>query len=225
MIQIFPDLWQTRDEHPFESMPEAVHNAYLLTRPAGNVLIYSPGPLRTHEEDYRHIEELGGIDYHIISHYHEAGEAARDVKRAFNSTFCCHSEDSALAERKGTGVDLLFTTTIEGLSDLEILPTPGHTPGSTCFLYNSPYDSAYLFTGGTIVPGHQGWISQAFSDGDETLLHASLERLKAVKANVVIGSSAVATKPYVAISPDQWVAILDDAQKRLDARIPAIARH
>lgn len=224
MIQLFADLWQTRDEHPFKSMPEAVHNAYLLTRPEGNILFYSPGPLRTHEDDFQRIAELGRLRYHVISHYHEAGEGARDVKQIFNARFCCHSADSELAQQKGPPVDVVFDIGIEGVPDVAVLPTPGHTFGSACFLYSSPHGATYLFTGGTIVPGQDGWISQAFSDGDEILLHASLERLKAVHPDVVIGSSAVAAKPYVTVSSGEWQSILAEAQKQLETRNPTIGR-
>jgi hypothetical protein len=41
--QIYPDLWQTATEHPVPESPDGVANAYLLVRPAGNVLFYSTG--------------------------------------------------------------------------------------------------------------------------------------------------------------------------------------
>ena len=53
MEQIYPDLWQTRAEHPF---PSVTSHAYLLVRDNGNILFYSSG-LR---EEYQHIFNVQG---------------------------------------------------------------------------------------------------------------------------------------------------------------------
>ena len=56
MKQIFPDLWQTRAEHPFAGVTS---HAYLLVRDTGNILFYSSGL----KDEYQHIRELGGITH------------------------------------------------------------------------------------------------------------------------------------------------------------------
>jgi hypothetical protein len=48
MKQIFPDLWQTRAEHPFAGVTS---HAYLLVRDTGNILFYSSGL----KDEYQHI--------------------------------------------------------------------------------------------------------------------------------------------------------------------------
>ncbi|MGD9615896.1 MAG: hypothetical protein AB7H90_10860 [Alphaproteobacteria bacterium] len=53
MKKIYPDLWQTRAEHPFQGVTT---HAYLLVRDAGNILLYSSGL----PEEHQHIRELGG---------------------------------------------------------------------------------------------------------------------------------------------------------------------
>ena len=70
MKQIYPDLWQTRPEHPF---PGATSHAYLLVRDAGNIPFYSSGQ----REEYQHIRSLGGIAHQYLSHRDEAGARPR----------------------------------------------------------------------------------------------------------------------------------------------------
>ncbi|WP_139348424.1 hypothetical protein [Dickeya dadantii] len=40
MKQIYPDLWQTRVEHPFSGVNS---HAYLLVQDTGNILFYNSG--------------------------------------------------------------------------------------------------------------------------------------------------------------------------------------
>ena len=59
--------------------------------------------------------------------------------------------------------------TLAGL-DIQVLHTPGHTPGSSCFLIEN-----HLFTGDTLF--EHGWGRTDFPGGDEHALFASLRRL------------------------------------------------
>ena len=58
---------------------------------------------------------------------------------------------------------------LAGLS-VEVLHTPGHTPGSVCFLIEG-----HLFTGDTLF--EHGWGRTDLPGGDEQALFASLRRL------------------------------------------------
>ena len=59
--------------------------------------------------------------------------------------------------------------TLAGL-DIRVLHTPGHTPGSCCYLIGN-----HLFTGDTLF--EHGWGRTDFPGGDEHTLFASLRRL------------------------------------------------
>ena len=129
MKQIFPDLWQTHAEHPFAGVTS---HAYLLVRDTGNVLFYSSGL----KHEYRQLRELGGIAYQYLSHRDEAGPALAEIKELFGSKLCCHRlEEPSIG--KVTSVDCLFDKRESLLADIEVIPTPGHTDGSVCFLVRS----------------------------------------------------------------------------------------
>ena len=59
--------------------------------------------------------------------------------------------------------------TLAGL-EIRVLHTPGHTPGSSCFLIEN-----HLFTGDTLF--EHGWGRTDFPGGDEHALFASLRRV------------------------------------------------
>ena len=67
--------------------------------------------------------------------------------------------------------------------DFEIIPTPGHTPGATAFLWNR-----HLFTGDTVFLRDGEWVAAVLDDSDpeayveslELMKHARLRRARAV---------------------------------------------
>ena len=66
--------------------------------------------------------------------------------------------------------------TLAGL-DIEVLHTPGHTPGSVCFRIED-----HLFTGDTLF--EHGWGRTDFPGGDEHTLFASLRRIMPIAQSI-----------------------------------------
>jgi hypothetical protein len=93
-----PDLWQAAPEHPVPEVPDGVANAYLLVRPAGNVLFHGTGREAIGAGDdageLRHIEELGGITYQLLAHRHEAAASLERIEQRFGATLVCHEDDA-----------------------------------------------------------------------------------------------------------------------------------
>jgi hypothetical protein len=103
--------------------------SYVLERPQGNLIVYnSPGV----SESADAITALGAPARLLINHGHESiyGPPAIDVP------VWVHSDDRA--EIAGS-LDVSGTfderTMID--ADLEVIPTPGHTVGTTSFLWNN----------------------------------------------------------------------------------------
>jgi hydroxyacylglutathione hydrolase len=209
MQQLFPDLWQTRTEHPFHGVTT---HAYLLTRHDGNVLFYGTGA----QEELQPIRDLGGIVRQYLSHRDEAGPALATIKQMFGSALCCHA-----LEAKAIGaycpVDVTFDAHETHLGDIEVIPTPGHTSGSTCFVYRSPHGKTYLFTGDSIYADGQSWGTrvQVFAGGRKSDLKNSLGLLRDLQPDVVICSASVDRSPVQLMSAGEWRAIVDDAIARL----------
>jgi hypothetical protein len=209
MKQLFPDLWQTRTEHPFSGVTS---HAYLLTRPDGNILFYGTGV----SDDFKPIHDLGGIARQYLSHRDEAGPSLVKIKQEFGSALCCH-ELEAKAIRSICTADVTFDAHEIQLGNIEVIPTPGHTSGSTCFVYRSPHGKTYLFTGDSIFPDGQSWgiRVQFFAGGRNSDLKNSLRLLRDLQPDVVISSAAVGRSPVQPMATGEWEAIVDDAIKNL----------
>ena len=125
-------------------------NAYvLICRQTGaSVLVDAPG------EASKILAQLEGTDpkYILITHNHmDHTGALAEVKSALNIPIAAHSDDAGNLPLKP---DLLLSDGDEifcGDIHLTVLHTPGHTPGSLCFL-----TANYLIAGDTIFPDGPG---------------------------------------------------------------------
>lgn len=112
--------------------------SYLVVRPEGNVLVDSP---RFTRPLVRRIEELGGVRTLFLTHKDDVAD-----HRKFRDHFGC---DRILHVRDRGPRTRDIEVPVEGEDamaldeTLTVIPTPGHTAGSCCLLY----DDDFLFTG------------------------------------------------------------------------------
>ena len=106
------------------------------------------------------------------------------------------------------------------VNGIEIIPTPGHTPGSTCYLVNGA-EGRYLFTGDTMGVGESGawWAGYfpGFSDADA--LADSLRLLRTLSPDVVISSAFQGDSAVHRIQPGRWTDHVDEALEGLAASL------
>jgi glyoxylase-like metal-dependent hydrolase (beta-lactamase superfamily II) len=208
MKQIYPDLWQTRAEHPFFGVTS---HAYLLSRDTGNVLLYSTGL----PEEYEQIQKLGGITHQYLSHSDEAGPALAEIKKRFGSKLCCHRLEEPTVSRAAP-VDCIFDKRETMPGNVEVIPTPGHTPGSVCFLAGAAEGKKYLFTGDTLFLDKGAWATRVNAGGSKSDLEKSLMLLRDVKPDVVLSSASVGSVSFKEISSAQeWQADIDKVVRSL----------
>jgi glyoxylase-like metal-dependent hydrolase (beta-lactamase superfamily II)/ferredoxin len=109
--------------------------SYLIERRGGNVLMDSP---RLGEPLLRTLEARGGVRFLVLSHIDDVAEHEA-LRRRFSCERVMHRADGlAGLERYLDGEE-----PVPLAEDLLLIPTPGHTAGSTCLLYRE----AFLFTG------------------------------------------------------------------------------
>jgi len=125
-------------------------NAYIVTCKATreSVLVDAPG------EPDRIVSQLAGTHprYLLITHSHSDHiEVLGQLKSELEIPVAIHPLD-ATKLRCQPDIDLHDGELISvGLLKIKVLHTPGHTPGSTCFIV-----SRYLLAGDTIFPGGPG---------------------------------------------------------------------
>ena len=209
MKQLEPDLWQTS---PKAITDNVFTHAYLLTRPQGNLLLYNLG--EDQQDDLDAIEKLGGVVVQLLSHRDEANPGLGVIRERFGSRLAFHEADAAaIQEEAGAEADLHVDA---GCADpafdgIEILHTPGHTPGSVTLRYESPHGKTYLFTGDTIVPVEGGWFCAAFEqiESNPADFVESLATLRDVDADLLVSSAYGGPTGVVELTPDVWCEAID----------------
>lgn len=182
--------------------------SYFLERPGGNVIVYnSPGV----NSSAAAILDRGGAARLLINHAHEAMYGAPEL----DIPVYVHEDDRA--EVAGSlPVSAVFDRrqVIDG--DLEVIPTPGHTAGTTSYLWDNG-DQRFLFTGDFIWIEHGEWKAVVL---DAQLRDAYLESLALVRGLdfdvLVPWGTTDDGLPYAA------VGTRDEIRSRVDAIIDRV---
>lgn len=209
--RIDEDLWETEAEYP---LPGLSTHAYLWQAPSGNVLFYNT----THEHELDRIADLGGVVHHYLSHQDEIAPSLLAVKERFGATLHSAAAEAELV-RETAPVDDAFEQRHVAADDLEVIPTPGHTPGSTCYLATSTAGARYLFTGDSIFLGEDGrWVAghiEGMSDRDA--LDESLALLASLTPDVVVSSAFAGDSGVTALGDRPWAECIREARRALAA--------
>ncbi len=172
-MMLLPGVYQVAGPsktHPYDA------TAYLL--PCGEELILIDcGTREGHEALIRNIRALGFDPSHITriygthGHYDHIGGAKR-FRDAFGTRLYLHEEDRSQVEAGDsvrTTASLLYGVDAEPIpvdgtiadgdalrvdaGDVTILHTPGHSPGSCCFILTQPCGATLLIAGDTLHGG------------------------------------------------------------------------
>jgi len=209
MRAVMPDLWETETEHP---APGLTTHAYLLTRPQGNILLYNT----SRPSAWPVIEELGGIAWQLLSHEDEVGSSLQTIRARFGAKLGIHEAEREAAARF-RAPDLLFSEPGALIDGVQIIPTPGHTPGSTCFQVIGEQGLRYLFTGDTLYRAKHGLWRAGMIDGhsNRSQLRSSLQLLRTLSPDVVISSAFTGDAGYQQLAGNEWQALVDKALVKL----------
>lgn len=165
---------------------DAAHNAEAIAKAVGNRRV--KGILATH-----------GHSDHI--------DAAPELSRLVDAPVYLHPTDGFLWQRQNPGAhyrQLLdgATFTIAG-TDLRVLSTPGHSPGSVVIYAE---EAGELFSGDTLFQGGPGATGRSYSDFD-TIIESIRERLLPLPEATVVhtghgDSTTIGTeKPHL----QEWI--------------------
>lgn len=211
MTQIASDLWETRTDTPF---PGLTTHAYLWTpgQTGSNALFYCPAT----DADFAAIDSLGGVDNHYLSHQDEAGPMLARVADHFGARLHAPAAESETIGKHSPIHVPLATRNRDG-NGVEVIPTPGHTPGSTSYLVDGA-DGRYLFTGDTIFVGDDGrWSTFVIPGvGDAAAMAESLRLLATLQPDVVISSAYVA-RAVTVLGDLDWSECVAEALQSIPA--------
>jgi len=212
MEVVIPGLYASAPE-PLSFAPRTTIRAFLLKRPNGNFLIYSVGTLVA---DAGAVRELGGISWHFLNHWHEAGMGCGPIAETFGAPVVCHRLERQQVSN-ACSVAETFSERHTFDDDFEAIPIPGHTEGATAYLWNSGQQRC-LFTGDTLYFGEDGWRAAVLQSSDREAYIASLDLIGQLDFDVIVPWAAPIGRPFHTHTDKA------DARRRIDAIIERVRR-
>lgn len=209
MLEILPQLFRTEPEKLNVWSGYSVHG-YLLVRPKGNFFVYSSSKIEAYSD---FINGKGGITKQFLSHWDEAGPSCDLIRDIFKSQLVCPELDRSVIEDR-CQVDATYLADQDFADDFKVIHTPGHTPGSSCFLWTVD-GKKILFTGDNFYPDeHNVWSVFIGKSEIETTM-SSLEKLRAIEPDMVIPAGTSSDSSHADMDKKTWNQIIDDTVSRL----------
>lgn len=184
--------------------------SFILQRPEGNVIIYnSPGV----SSSAKAISDLGGATRLLINHGHEAmyGPPGLDVP-----VYAPRGDRAEVARSIPIAGEFDGRQFID--HDLEAIPTPGHTAGTTSYLWDNG-SRRFLFTGDFVWIEHGEWKAVVLDEGLRGAYLESLALVRDLDFDVLVPWGVTDDGPCC--SP---VASHDEIVDRVDAVIDRVRR-
>jgi len=156
---------------------DVILRSFVLERAEGNVIVYnSPGISSSAEA----IRDLGGATRLLLNHEHEAMYGMPELE----VPVFVHERDSA-AVAGSLPVTGVFDRRQMIDHDLEVIPTPGHTPGTASFLWDNG-SRRFLFTGDFIWIEHGDWKAVVLDGGLRSEYLDSLALVRELDFDVLV---------------------------------------
>jgi glyoxylase-like metal-dependent hydrolase (beta-lactamase superfamily II) len=185
---------------PLPFAPSLHVRAFVLEREQGDVLVYSTET----------IEDAGGVSRWYLNHRHEA----MFLPASLPAPLFVHEDDRQPVAAKAR-VRAAFSRRFTLDDDFEAIPTPGHTPGATAYLWDSG-EHRFLFTGDTIYLDEGEWVAALLDSSDRAAYLDSLALLRDLQFDVLVPWAATAGQPYHAVTSQA------DARRRIDTIIERV---
>jgi glyoxylase-like metal-dependent hydrolase (beta-lactamase superfamily II) len=185
---------------PLPFAPSLEVRAFVLEREAGSLLVYSNDTLEDPED----------ISRWYLNHSHEA----MFVSGAVTAPLFVHERERRSVEATAH-VRATFSRRHSLDDDFEVIPTPGHTPGATAYLWDNG-EHRFLFTGDTIFLREGEWVAAVLDSSDRAAYLESLELIRALDFDVLV--------PWAASAGEQPYAVTSraDARRRIDAIVERV---
>jgi hypothetical protein len=174
--------------------PSLHTRSFLLERERGNLLIYGSPAVTS-----------GDVARVYLGHWHEVAVGGEQP----NAPLFVHAADRDAAARH-VKVRAAFSERHRLDDDFEAIPIPGHTPGSTAYLWDDG-EHRYLFTGDSIYLQDGEWVAAVLESSDRERYIESLELIRGLEFDVLVPWIATVGRPYTAATDAR------DTRRRIDA--------
>mgnify|MGYP002655920986 FL=1 len=182
--------------------------SFVLERSEGNIVIFHSGRIDEAADDIR---ALGGAERVLMNHEHES----LGGQTHFDAPYYIHQDDKE-AVTDTLQVAGTFKDREQLYDDLEVIPAPGHTPGTTLYLWDNG-EHRYLFTGDFLCYEGDEWRTVVLPSSDREQSIKSLEMIRDLDFDALV--------PWVSIegeSPVFFINDEDDKQQRVQKIIDRV---
>lgn len=198
MREIFASLFLLRPDRPGPNTPFT----YLLKRATGNILLATKADISHLAPD---LTAIGGVSAVLLGDRHHAQPHTEALARQLGAPLRCSEIEARALKKAGVNVDDPIPYRRHVLApDLEVIPTPGHTPGALSYLWTHE-GRRFLFVGDTIVPIDREWRYWVTTRNREEM-RRTVQTLSDLSFDVILSNSFAAT-------PVAWLEV--DAASRL----------
>src|SRR4051812_34653781 len=196
MEKLMPRLLATEAQPlPFDT--SLAIRRFVLERDAGNLLVYGGG---TPLADVDEIARRGGVVRRYLNHRHETAFGCGRVR----APLVVHASERKAVERT-CDVAAAFSKRHKPADDLEVVPTPGHTPGATSYLWDTG-EHRLLFTGDTVYLRDGEWRAALLGSSDRDAYAESLELMRELDFDVLV--------PWASSRGDPAYSVVSHAEVR-----------
>ena len=191
---------RTSAPQPLPFAPSLEVRAFVLERERGNLLVYSTDVL----------DDPGDVSRWYLNHSHEA----MFVSGSVTAPLFVHERERWAVQGKAH-VRATFSRRHTLDDDFEAIPTPGHTPGATAYLWDNG-QHRFLFTGDTIYLRDGEWVAAVLDSSDRAAYLESLELIRELEFDVLVPWAATAGEPWYAVTSHA------DARRRIDTIVERV---
>ena len=186
--------------------PSLHMRAFVLEREHGNLLVYAAPSVGAAAPA---IDALGGVTQQYLNHWHEAGFGGDGA----GAPVVINAMDRAAAEDSLQIADSFSDRALLD-DDFELIPTPGHTPGATAYLWHNG-EQRVLFTGDSVYLRDGEWVAAVLEgSSDRAAYIESLELLRGLEFDALVPWAAKG-EPYYSLTDSA------DARNRIDVILNA----
>ncbi|MGF6172399.1 MBL fold metallo-hydrolase [Ensifer sp. 4252] len=190
--------------------PDFTGRAFVLRRPGGNLLVYASRRLA---EEAGSLLSAGATVRQYINHHHQAMPSCDWASGHLDAPlFGPELERRQILAHCRMGGS--FADREAHFPDFEVIPTPGHTAGSACFLWDNG-QHRHLFSGDTIYLTEGRWIGAVLPSSDRVAYLASLALIKTLSFDVLVPSLAKG-QPFHQTDARETQSQIDAMMRRLE---------
>lgn len=165
------------------------YTSFFVVREPGNLLFPCLGSKSTFEDQFTHMQELGGVSFQLLGDMHFATRDNDKIFDFFGTPLICSEVEAPDVTRKVKEVRQIPFERQEICDGVEMLPTPGHRPGAASYLVQQ-HGKKILFVGDSIWHNGTDWECLVNKRNINVMVQ-TLEFLKKVDFDAMYANTSV----------------------------------